>query len=109
MGSFFFSFIDLIIFALYFYLFGVQVSCPICGRDQRALTYKQFGVILIVLNVFSFLLDSFNDEALFSYIDIILWILPVYFLFRSPSFFCRHCLKEMPLKDCQLLNKPLFY
>lgn len=109
MTSFFLSFIDLVMLALYFYFFGVQVRCHMCNKTQRSLTYKQFGIILIILNIFSFSLDMFNGNMLFSYIDIIFWILPVYFLFRTPSFFCRHCFKEIPLKEEDMLNKPLFY
>ncbi|NDV24968.1 hypothetical protein [Desulfovibrio sp. JC022] len=109
MSSFVLSFIDLAIFALYFYFFGVRVRCPICGKAQRSLTYKQFGAILLVLNVGSLLLDIFNQEMLFSYVDIVFWVLPIYFLFHKPSFFCSRCFKEIPLREEDMLKKTFFY
>lgn len=101
--------IDLVILFTCYYTLGVKVRCPKCLKEQRSFTYRQLGVIIIALEILSILTDLITGDFTVSYFNMIFWLIPAYFIFNKPSFFCRHCFEEIPLKDEYLTNKPFFY
>jgi hypothetical protein len=60
---------------------------------------------IISFNIYHIIYDSWRIDLS----DIILGTMAVYGFIRNPAFYCRHCFKEVPLKEEDMLNKPFLY
>ena len=60
---------------------------------------------IISFNVYHIIYGSWSIDLS----DLIFGTMAIYGLIGKPAYYCRHCFKEVPLNEEDMLNKPIFY
>ncbi len=88
------------LFAGCYIFLGRKLECPECSKTSRTLSFRQVGVVMLisVVSLEAVKLYQGNYKSIIT--DALFWAMIWYLLSSGSKLFCWHCLKGVPINDC---------
>lgn len=99
----------LLLFAGFYFFLGIKVECSECSKTSRTLSFKQLGTVLLISLISLEAAKIYKGNYKSVITDVIFWAMIWYLFSSAPKYFCRTCMKGLPLIEGNIKKRSLFY